>query len=94
MLWDPVVRKCIETRMPQASTELIPIEKILLENPSLAERATIDIVKTPKSIELKEKRLSEGMVMRAAYPIMDKKRKLLGVLVGGILLSRDTVHRG
>ena len=89
MLWDPVVRKCIETRAPQASTELIPIEKIIRENPSLAERVTIEIVKTPKSIEMEEKHLSEGMVMRAAYPIMDKKQKLLGVLIGGVLLSRD-----
>ena len=89
MLWDPVVRKCIETGAPQASTELIPIEKIIRENPSLAERVTIEIVKTPKSIEMEEKQLSEGMVMRAAYPIMDKKQKLLGVLIGGVLLSRD-----
>jgi len=89
MLWDPVVRKCIETRAPQASTELVPIEKIVHENPSLAERAAIDIVKTPKSIEMEEKRLSEGMVMRAAYPIINKRQKLLGVLIGGILLSRD-----
>jgi two-component system NtrC family sensor kinase len=89
MLWDPVVRKCIETREPQASTELIPIEKIIHENPSLAERVTIEIVKTPKSIEMEEKQLSEGMVMRAAYPVMDKKQKLLGVLIGGVLLSRD-----
>lgn len=90
MLWDPVVRKCIETRAPQASTELIPIEKIIHENPSLAERVTIEIVKTPKSIEMEEKQLSEGMVMRAAYPIMDKKQKMLGVLIGGVLLSRDS----
>jgi len=89
MLWDPVVRKCIETRAPQASTELIPIAKIIRENPSLAERVAIAIVKTPKSIEMEEKQLSEGMVMRAAYPIVDKRQKLLGVLVGGVLLSRD-----
>ena len=89
MLWDPVVRKCIETRVPQASTELIPIDKIVLENPLLAERATIEIVKTAKSFDLEETKLSEGMVMRAAYPIMDKKQKLLGVLIGGVLLSRD-----
>jgi two-component system NtrC family sensor kinase len=89
MLWDPVVRKCIETGAPQASTELIPIEKIIRENPSLAERVAIAIVKTSKSIEMKEKQLSEGMVMRAAYPIKDKRQKLLGVLVGGVLLSRD-----
>ena len=89
MLWDSVVRRCIETRMPQASTELMPIEKIRLENPSLAERADIDIVATPRSIELKEKRLTEGMVMRAAYPIKGKNGKLLGILTGGVLLSRD-----
>ena len=89
MLWDPVVRKCIETGAPQASTELMPIEKIILENPSLAERVAIDIVKTPKSIEMDEKQLSEGMVLRAAYPIRDKKKSQVGVLVGGLLLSRD-----
>jgi two-component system, NtrC family, sensor kinase len=89
MLWDPVVRKCIETGAPQASTELIPIDRIIRENPLLAERVTIAILKTPKSIEMDEKQLSEGMVMRAAYPIKDKKQKLLGVLVGGVLLSRD-----
>jgi two-component system NtrC family sensor kinase len=89
MLWDPVVRRCIETRAPQSSTELIPLEKITHENPSLAERVTIEIIKTPKSIDLEETALSEGMVMRAAYPIRDKKQKQIGVLVGGLLLSRD-----
>jgi two-component system NtrC family sensor kinase len=89
MLWDPVVRRCIETRAPQSSTELIPLEKITHENPSLAERVTIEIIKTPKSIDLEETALSEGMVMRAAYPIRDKNQKQIGVLVGGLLLSRD-----
>ena len=89
MLWDPVVRKCIETRAPQSSTELIPLEKITHENPSLAERVTIEIIKTPKSIDLQETKLSEGMVMMAAYPIRDKNQRQIGVLVGGFLLSRD-----
>ncbi len=91
MLWDPVIRKCIETRVPQSSTELVPIEKILLENPALAERAHIEIIKTPKSIELEEKSLTEGTVMRAVYPIVDKNLKLLGLLTGGILLNRERV---
>lgn len=89
MLWDPVVRKCIETRAPQSSTERIPLEKITHENPSLAERVTIEIIKTPKSIDLQETKLSEGMVMMAAYPIRDKNQRQIGVLVGGLLLSRD-----
>jgi two-component system NtrC family sensor kinase len=91
MLWDPVVRRCIDTKTPQASTELMPIQKILAENPSLAERVHIDIVKTPRSFEVQEKQLQEGMVLRAAYPIVDKNRRLLGVLTGGTLLSRERV---
>lgn len=89
MLWDPVVKKCIETRTPQVSTELISLENIILENPLLRERVSIDIIKTPMSIEMKEKRLSDGMIMRAAYPILDDNRKLFGVLVGGYLLTQD-----
>jgi two-component system NtrC family sensor kinase len=89
MLWDPVVRKCIETGVPQSSTELMPLEKIIHENPSLAERVTIEIIKTPESNDLQETRLSEGMVMRAAHPIQDRNKKQIGVLVGGLLLSRD-----
>jgi two-component system NtrC family sensor kinase len=91
MLWDPVVRKGLETRSAQAATELVPVERILQENPALAERVTIDVVKTPKSVELEQKRLTEGMMMRAAYPIRDKNRRFLGLLVGGILLSRDRI---
>jgi two-component system NtrC family sensor kinase len=29
------------------------------------------------------------MVLRSAYPIVDRNRKLLGALVGGVLLNRD-----
>jgi len=89
MLWDPVVRRCLETRRPQSSTELMSLERIERENPTLAGRVVVDIVKTPKSFDLDQKRLSEGMVMRAAYPIMDKEGNQLGVLVGGLLLTRD-----
>jgi two-component system NtrC family sensor kinase len=89
LLQDPVVRSCIEKKIPLSSTELMSIENILRENPALSNRAKTDIVKTPLSAEIKEDKLSEGMVMRAAYPIMDRKNKFVGVLVGGVLLNRD-----
>ena len=89
LLWDPVLRKCIITGNPQIATELISNERILRENPALEERISIEIVKTPKSFDQTEKRLSSGMVMRAAHPIRDENGKLLGVLVGGFLLSKD-----
>jgi two-component system NtrC family sensor kinase len=40
-------------------------------------------------VEIKEKILTEGMVLRAAYPIVDRSGRLLGALVGGVLLNRD-----
>lgn len=89
VLWDPVIRKCIETKTPQASTELMPVERIVQENPSLRERLMIDVIKTPKSYDHNEKRLSKGMVIRVACPILTSGEKMVGVLVGGFLLNND-----
>lgn len=89
MLWSSVVKKSIEKKSPQLSTELMSIKNILRENPNLAERVKIDIVKTPLSYEPGAKQLSDGMVMTAAYPIFDKKKNLLGVVAGGVLLNKD-----
>ena len=89
VLWDPVIRKCLEKKVPLSSTELISSERIERENPLLSERLKISIVETPRSIETGEKQLSEGMVLRAAYPIFDAHGDLRGALVGGVLLNGD-----
>jgi two-component system NtrC family sensor kinase len=89
MLWDPVVRKCLEKKTPLASTELISVERVRRENPNLSERLEIPIVKTPQSIEIHKKQLSEGMVLRATYPVFDAQGDLKGALVGGVLLNKD-----
>ena len=90
LLKDPIVRNCIEKRIPLSSTELMSIKDILRENPALSARAKTDIVKTPLSAEIRENKLSEGMVMRAAYPVIDRNtNQLVGVLVGGVLINKD-----
>ncbi len=89
ILRDPVVRKCLEEKAPILSTELMPLQGIKKGNPKLFPRIEMAVVKTPQSIEVKESRLSEGMVLRAAYPIVDKEQNLLGALVGGTLLNRN-----
>ena len=87
---DPIVRNCIEKKIALASTELMSIEDILRENPALSDRALTGIIKTPLSAEIKEDKLTEGMVMRAAYPIIDRQsNRLVGVLVGGVLINKD-----
>jgi len=89
MLWSPVIKTCLEKKSPQSSTELISIKKILRENPGLANRVKMEIVKTPLSFESSEKELSGGMVMMAAYPIIDAKKNLIGAIAGGVLLNKD-----
>jgi two-component system NtrC family sensor kinase len=89
IMWDPVVKRCLEEGTEQSSTELLSIKAITIENPALSHRLEIPIVKTPQSIEIREKQLSEGMVMRTAYPIIDERQNLLGALVGGTLVNRD-----
>ena len=90
LLWDPVVRACIEKKSPHTSTELIPIESVLRENPELAERTRTRIIKTPLSFETEEKELTQVMVMRVAYPIFYRgKKNLCGALVGGVLMNKD-----
>lgn len=89
VLWDPVIRECLDKKTPLSATVLISSERIERENPLLSERLRIAIVKTPRSIETGEEQLSEGMVLRAAYPISDSRGNFRGALVGGVLLNGD-----
>ena len=89
VLWDPIIRECLDKRVPLSSTELISVKGIRRENPHLSERLEIPIVKTPQSIEVGQERLPEGMVLRAAHPIFDERGDFQGALVGGVLLNRD-----
>ena len=89
MLWSPVIKNCLEKKSAQFSTELMSTKKILRENPGLAEQVTMEITKIPLSYEPREKQLSDGMVMMAAYPLFDNKKNLLGAIVGGVLLNKD-----
>lgn len=89
LLWDPVVQSCIESKKAVSSTELISIDNIALDNPALRLRADIPVIKTPLAADVGIRRLTEGMVMRAASPILDDNQQLIGVLVGGILLNND-----
>ncbi|MCD6569144.1 MAG: cache domain-containing protein [Deltaproteobacteria bacterium] len=89
VLWDPIIKKCLDEKVPIASTEIISIDNIRRENPHLGQRVSINIRKTPQSIEITENILSSGMVLRAAHPIFDKRGNMLGALVGGILLNKN-----
>jgi two-component system NtrC family sensor kinase len=93
LLKDPVVGNCIREKIPLSSTELMSIKNILRENPALSERAETQIIKTPLSADIRGDKLSEGMVMKVAYPIMDRNtNRLLGVLGGQGFCCERLVH--
>ncbi|HPC47244.1 MAG TPA: hypothetical protein PLW83_04305, partial [Deltaproteobacteria bacterium] len=89
ILWDSVVKRCLAERKPVSSAIVMPYEVIVAQNPALAERVKIPIVKTEKSVEISSRVLTDGMVLRSAYPIVGRDGSLLGALVAGILLNRD-----
>ncbi|MBN1474741.1 MAG: cache domain-containing protein, partial [Syntrophaceae bacterium] len=90
LLHDSLVKTCIQTKKPVVSTELMSLKEILRENPSLAKKATIDIIKTPLAAKIDKDKLTDGMVMKAAYPIIDRNADiLLGILIGGVLINND-----
>jgi two-component system NtrC family sensor kinase len=91
MLWSPIVKKCIEEKIPLSSTELVNIKDIMRENPNLVDQVRINIIETPHSFEPKEKELSDGMVMMAACPLFDAKKRLQGAIIGGLLLNKDDI---
>jgi len=89
ILWDSVVRACLYHKAPKASATIMSHDVIVAQNPSLSQRVRIPIVKTPQSIEVKDKTTFNGMVLRAAHPIFNTKGRLMGALIGGVLLNQD-----
>ena len=78
-----------------ASTEILPREELLKEGETLAERAYLEFIPTPKAKEREEERETSGMMMMAAAPVFDADGTFLGILYGGVLLNRryDIVDR-
>lgn len=86
---DRLIQRCLSEKTPIATSARLSLSAITRENPALAKRVSIPIIKTPHAIPIQGAALTDGMVLRAAYPITDKEGNPLGVLVGGILLNRD-----
>lgn len=75
--YDDVLKKCLREKIPASSGELLSLEAIKRENPLLL-----------RNIEGTTG--EECLVLRAACPILDTDESLIGALVGGILLKKDS----
>ncbi|MDI6779381.1 MAG: cache domain-containing protein [Bacteroidota bacterium] len=86
---DELVRAVIERIEPFKSTSIIPVNDLRKESPLLAERAYFKFIHTPKARVRKETEETAGMMLKAAAPILDYQDNLIGIIYGGVLLSRN-----
>jgi two-component system NtrC family sensor kinase len=87
---DKLVSVVLTTGQPLAATMLVDVENLALESPQLAEQARIDLIDTPMARPRPETQVTDGLMLKAAAPVLDDNDQLLGVVYGGSLLNRDT----
>ncbi len=77
------------TGIATVATEIVTAEELKRVNKVLADQARIAFVPTPKARKRPEAELTDGMVMKAAAPIVDQTGRIIGILSGGKLLNRN-----
>ena len=100
---DELIKEAIRRKEVVASTQIILKDELLKEGEDLALQARIQFITTPKAKPSPEEEETSGMMIKAAAPVLDRQRNLVGVLYGGVLLNRnyeivdkikDIVYRG
>lgn len=74
---------------PVFSTFIASAEELNKESARLAAKANFTLIDTPKARELFDEELDDGMMLKAAAPVLDHDGDLLGVLFGGTLINRN-----
>lgn len=85
---DPLVSRALKGQTVKA-TQLIPRKELLKEGKDLAERAYLKLIHTPKAAPRTEDHEENGMMLKAAVPLIDEKGTIIGVLYGGILINQN-----
>jgi two-component system NtrC family sensor kinase len=85
---DEIVKRALK-RDVLAFPQVVPREELLKEGKDLAEQAYMEFIETPKAAPRPENKETSGLMMKAASPLVDEDKDLLGVLYGGILINRN-----
>ena len=85
---DPLVIRALKGETV-AATQIIPREELLKEGKDLVARAYLKLIPTPKAVPRTEDYEENGMMLKAASPLIDEEGTMLGVLYGGILLNQN-----
>ena len=85
---DPFIRRALRLDVA-AGTQIVPRAELLKEGPDLAERAYFEFVPTPMAADRAENHEENGMMLKAAAPVLDERGELIGALYGGLLFNRN-----
>jgi two-component system NtrC family sensor kinase len=86
---DTLVSWVLAERRPVSGTDIVPAGELEKESASLAQKARMTIMPTPRAGPVKSPVQTSGMVLRAAAPVFSPEGKFLGALCGGMLLNRN-----
>ena len=86
---DGLVSLALKSLEPAAGTEVVEAGVLARESPALARQAAMTISPTPRARPTATRELRSGMMLRAAAPVSTPAGRLLGVLDGGVLLTRN-----
>ena len=86
---DEVIKAALERKVPVMRTSIESSENLARESDLLAQKAYFKFIDTPKARPKAETEETSGMVLKAAAPVFNSDRSLIGVLYGGVLLNRN-----
>lgn len=85
---NPIANLALKRKVAISGTVILSQGFLSGENPELADRARIPLLPTPMAAPRAEKEETSGMALAAAVPVFEGG-DLLGVIYGGIFLSRS-----
>jgi two-component system NtrC family sensor kinase len=88
LMGDPFIREALNNK-GISGTQVVSRLELLKEGKSLADQAVFLFIPTPRERPTEELMERSGMVLKSAHPVLDANGKVLGALMGGILLNRN-----
>jgi two-component system NtrC family sensor kinase len=88
LLHDPFI-KTVLGRREISGTQVLSGDELSKEGRSLTQKALIQSIPVPREKPVRKIEETSGMVLKAAYPIIDFNGEIIGVLTGGVLLNRN-----
>lgn len=86
---DEIVAIALKEKRLVSGTEIISREALAREGEDLADRAFMIFVPTAQETPRVKDHETSGMVLKAATPVFDSDKKIVGILYGAHLLNRD-----